>query len=99
MSICLTRRCLPAGGRQDTLPCRLRGQAMPIDLWRASGGKPMRDSWESTSAALVRRYQRLFAKAANFLSVHRFDGIDPKRDRFLTQVGAYADELHSQLLR
>ena len=31
--------------------------------------------------------------------MHRLDGGDPKQDRFLTQVGAYADELHSQLLR
>jgi DNA-binding CsgD family transcriptional regulator len=72
---------------------------MPVDLSRTSGGKPMPDSWESTSAALVRRYQRLFAKAANLLSVHRLGGVDPKRDRFLTEVGAYADELHGQLLR
>jgi LuxR family transcriptional regulator, regulator of acetate metabolism len=72
---------------------------MPVDLSGRSGGKPMRDSWESTSAALVRRYQRLFTKAANLLSVQRLDGVDPKRDRFLTHVGAYADELHSQLLR
>ena len=72
---------------------------MPVDLSRTSGGKPMPDSWESTSAALVRRYQRLFSKAANLLSVHRLDGVDPHRDRFLTQVGARADELHGQLLR
>jgi LuxR family transcriptional regulator, regulator of acetate metabolism len=72
---------------------------MPVDLSRISGGKPMRDSWESTSAALVRRYQRAFAKAANLLSVHRLDSVDPKRDRFLTKVGARADELHGQLLR
>jgi DNA-binding CsgD family transcriptional regulator len=72
---------------------------MPVDLSGTSGGKPMRDSWESASAALVRRYQRLFAKAANLLSVHRLGGVDPKRDRFLTEVGAYADELHGQLLR
>jgi LuxR family transcriptional regulator, regulator of acetate metabolism len=72
---------------------------MPVDLSRISGGKPMRDSWESASAALVRRYQRAFAKAANLLSVHRLDGVDPKRDRFLTKVGARADELHGQLLR
>ena len=69
---------------------------MPVDLSGTSGGKPTRDSWESTSAALVRRYQRLFTKAANLLSVHRLDGVDPKQDRFLTQVGAYADELHRQ---
>jgi LuxR family transcriptional regulator, regulator of acetate metabolism len=72
---------------------------MPVDLSRTSGGKPMRDSWESASAALVRRYQRAFTNAANLLSVHRLDGVDPHRDRFLTQVGARADELHVQLLR
>ncbi|MDT5172334.1 MAG: hypothetical protein QOD02_5715, partial [Mycobacterium sp.] len=72
---------------------------MPVDLSGTSGGKPMRDSWEATSAALVRHYQRLSTKAANLLSVHRLDGVDPKQDRFLTQVGAYVDELHSQLLR
>jgi LuxR family transcriptional regulator, regulator of acetate metabolism len=72
---------------------------MPVDLSRISGGKPMRDSWESASAALVRRYQRAFAKAANLLPVHRLDSVDPHRDRFLTQVGARADELHGQLLR
>jgi DNA-binding NarL/FixJ family response regulator len=72
---------------------------MPVDLSRISGGKPLRDSWGSTSAALVRRYQRVFATAANLLPVHRLDGVDSQRDRFLTQVGARADELHSQLLR
>src|SRR5271155_6280399 len=99
MSIGLPRRCLPARGRRNILPCTLRGEAMPVDLSGTSGGKPMRDSWEATSAALVRRYQRLFTKAANLLSAHRLDGVDPKQDRFLTQVGVYADELHSQLLR
>jgi DNA-binding NarL/FixJ family response regulator len=72
---------------------------MPVDLSRISGGKPLRDSWGSTSAALVRRYQRVFATAANLLPVHRLDGVDSQRDRFLTQVGARADELHGQLLR
>ena len=72
---------------------------MPVDLSRISGGKPLRDSWGSASAALVRRYQRVFATAAKLLPVHRLDGVDSQRDRFLTQVGARADELHSQLLR
>jgi DNA-binding CsgD family transcriptional regulator len=72
---------------------------MPVDLSKISGGKPTRESWESTSAALVRRYQRAFATAANLLPVHRLDGVDSRRDRFLTQVGSRADELHGQLLR
>ena len=37
---------------------------MPIDLSSTSGPKQPRDAWVSTSAALVRRYQRAFAKAA-----------------------------------
>jgi DNA-binding CsgD family transcriptional regulator len=69
---------------------------MPVDLSRTSGGKQMRDTWQSTSAALVRRYQRAFAKAANS---QRLDGVDSQRDRFLDDVGARADELHGQLLR
>jgi len=72
---------------------------MPIDLSGTSGGKRMRDTWESTSATLVRRYQRVFAKAADLLPVHRLDGVDSRRDRFLTEFGAHADELHGQLLR
>ena len=72
---------------------------MPIDLSRASAAKQMRDTWQSTSAALVRRYQRAFAKAADFQPLQRLDGVDSQRDRFLNDVGTRADELHSQLLR
>ena len=72
---------------------------MPIDLSRASAAKQMRDTWQSTSAALVRRYQRAFAKAADLQPVQRLDGVDSQRDRFLNDVGTRADELHSQLLR
>jgi LuxR family transcriptional regulator, regulator of acetate metabolism len=72
---------------------------MPVDLSRASRAKQMRDTWQSTSAALVRRYQRVFANAANVLAVQRLDRVDPERDRFLADVGTRADELHGQLLR
>src|SRR5271156_2462163 len=72
---------------------------MPIDLSGASGGKHQRDTWDSTSAALIRRYQRAFTEAANLLPVHRLDGIESRRDRFLTELGVRADELHGQLLR
>jgi LuxR family transcriptional regulator, regulator of acetate metabolism len=72
---------------------------MPVDLSRTSGGKQAQDSWQSTSAALVRRYQRAFAKAANVLPVHRFDRVETNRDRFLVELGTRADELHDQLLR
>jgi DNA-binding CsgD family transcriptional regulator len=72
---------------------------MPVDLSSTSGRMQMRDTWESTSAALVRRYRRAFAKAADMLPVHRLDGPDSQRDRFLTELGARADELHGQLLR
>jgi LuxR family transcriptional regulator, regulator of acetate metabolism len=72
---------------------------MPVDLSSTSGRKQMRDTWESASAALVRRYQRAFAKAADMLPVHRLGGVDSRRDRFLTELGARADELHGQLLR
>ena len=72
---------------------------MPIDISSTSGRKRMRDTWESTSAALVGRYQRAFAMAANMLPVHRLGGVDSQRDRFLTELGARADELHAQLLR
>jgi DNA-binding CsgD family transcriptional regulator len=72
---------------------------MPVDLSRISAGKPMRDTWQSTSATLVRRYRRAFAKAANLQPVHRLDGADLQKDRFLNDVGARADELHGQLLR
>jgi LuxR family transcriptional regulator, regulator of acetate metabolism len=71
---------------------------VPVDLSSTSGRKQMRDTWESTSAALVRRYQRAFAKAADMLPVQRLDGVDSQRDRFLTEPGARADELHGQLL-
>ena len=72
---------------------------MPVDLSSASGPKQPRDRWESTSAALVRRYQRTLAKAANLLPIQRLDGVDSQKDRFLTELGGRADELHGQLLR
>ncbi|HXL59092.1 MAG TPA: hypothetical protein VN959_00170, partial [Mycobacterium sp.] len=72
---------------------------MPVDLWSTSGRRQTRDTWESASAALVRRYQRAFAKAGNVQPVHGLDGVDPQRDRFLTELAARADELHGQLLR
>jgi DNA-binding CsgD family transcriptional regulator len=72
---------------------------MPVDLWSSSGRRQTRDTWESVSAALVRRYQRAFANAANLQAVQRLDGVDPQWDRFLNDVGTRADELHGQLLR
>jgi DNA-binding CsgD family transcriptional regulator len=72
---------------------------MPVDLWSTSGPKQPRDAWESTSAALVRRYHRAFAKAANMLPVQRVGDVDVRRDRFLAALGDHADELHAQLLR
>jgi LuxR family transcriptional regulator, regulator of acetate metabolism len=72
---------------------------MPVDLSSNSARKQTRATWESTSAALIRRYQQAFAKAADMLPVQRLDGDDPQRDRFLTDLGAGADELHGQLLR
>ena len=72
---------------------------MPVDLWSTSGRRQTRDTWESAAAALVRRYQRAFAKAGNVQPVHGLDGVDPQRDRFLTELAARADELHGQLLR
>jgi LuxR family transcriptional regulator, regulator of acetate metabolism len=72
---------------------------MPIDLSSTSGPKQPRDAWESTSAALIRRYQRAFAKAANMLPVQRLGDVDVRRDRFLAALGNRADELHAQLLR
>lgn len=72
---------------------------MPVDLSSASGPKQPRDRWEATSAALIRRYQRTFAKAANLLPIQRLDGVDSQKDRFLTELGDRADELHGQLLR
>ena len=72
---------------------------MPVDLSSTSGPKQPRDAWESISAALVRRYQRAFAKATNMLSVQRPGDVDVRRDRFLAALGDRADELHAQLLR
>ena len=73
---------------------------MPVDLSRSSGGKNTRDTWQSASGALVRRYQRAFEKATNLHPIHRLDSVvDRKRDRFLTELGARANELHDQLLR
>src|ERR1700746_400484 len=72
---------------------------MPVDLSSTSGPKQPRETWESTSAALVRRYQRTFAKAAKMLPTHGLDGIDSLKDRFLTDLGDRADELHGQMLR
>ncbi|MFZ0713157.1 LuxR C-terminal-related transcriptional regulator [Mycobacterium sp.] len=72
---------------------------MPVDLSSTSGPKQPRETWESTSAALVRRYQRTFAKAANMLPTPRLGGIDSRKDRFLTELGDRADELHGQMLR
>src|SRR5271156_6428558 len=72
---------------------------MPVDLSSTSGPKQPRETWESTSAALVRRYQRTFAKAVNMLPTQRLGGIDSQKDRFLTELGDRADELHGQMLR
>src|SRR6202045_3354099 len=72
---------------------------MPVDLWSTSGRRQTRDTWESASAALVRRYQRAFAKAGNVQPGLGLDGVDPQRDRFLTELAARADELHGRLLR
>jgi LuxR family transcriptional regulator, regulator of acetate metabolism len=72
---------------------------MPVDLSSASGPKQPRDRWEATSAALIRRYQRAFAKAAGLLPIQRLDGVDSQKDRFLTELANRADELHRQLLR
>ena len=72
---------------------------MPVDLSSTSGRKPTRETWESASAGLVRRYQRAFAKATAMLPVKRIGGVDSQRDRFLTELGARADEVHDQLLR
>ena len=72
---------------------------MPVDLSSTSGRKPTRETWESASAGLVRRYQRAFAKATDMLPVKRIGGVDSQRDRFLTELGARADEVHDQLLR
>lgn len=72
---------------------------MPVDLSSASGRKQPRETWESTSAALVRRYQRTFAKAAKLLPTHGLDGINSQKDRFLTDLGDRADELHGLMLR
>jgi LuxR family transcriptional regulator, regulator of acetate metabolism len=73
---------------------------MPVELLATSTapGKQTRDSWESASAALVRRYQRAFAKAGDLLPTHRLDDIDAERDRFLAELGDRADQLHRQLL-
>jgi LuxR family transcriptional regulator, regulator of acetate metabolism len=72
---------------------------MPVDLSSTSGPKQPRETWESTSAALIRRYQRTFAKAVNMLPTQRLGGIDSQKDRFLTELGDRADELHGQMLR
>src|ERR1700752_3976571 len=72
---------------------------MPVDLSSTSGPKKPRETWESTSAALVRRYQRTFAKAAKMLPTHGLDGTNSQKDRFLTDLGDRVDELHGQLLR
>jgi LuxR family transcriptional regulator, regulator of acetate metabolism len=72
---------------------------MPVDLSSTSGPKQPRETWESTSAALVRRYQRTFAKAAAVLPTQRVGATDSPTDRFLTDLGDRADELHGQMLR
>jgi DNA-binding NarL/FixJ family response regulator len=72
---------------------------MPIDFSRTSGGQQRRETWQFTSAALVRRYQRAFARAAKVLPIHRVDSVDRARDRFLPELAARADKLHRQLLR
>ena len=67
---------------------------MPVDLWSTSGPKQPRDAWESSSAALVRRYQRAFAKAANMLPVQRLGDVDTRRDRFLAELGDQIGRAH-----
>jgi LuxR family transcriptional regulator, regulator of acetate metabolism len=73
---------------------------MPVELLATSiaAGRPKRDAWGAASAAFVGRYQRAFARAGDLLSTRELDDIDAKRDRFLTEVGDRADQLHRQLL-
>ncbi|MBU3062435.1 LuxR C-terminal-related transcriptional regulator [Nocardia sp. NEAU-G5] len=72
---------------------------MPVEFSSASDRKQVRDTWQSTSAGLVRSYQRAFANAADMLPVRRLARVDVDKDRFLTELGARADELHDELLR
>ena len=72
---------------------------MPVDFTSASGRKPIRDPWQSTAVGLVRRYERVFAKAADMLPVPPLDGVDSRKDRFLTELSACADDLRGRLLR
>lgn len=72
---------------------------MPVDLSSTSDRRQTRDAWESASAALVGRYQRAFAKAADLQPVRRLGRVDIQRDRFLNDVSTHAEELHLKLLR
>jgi DNA-binding NarL/FixJ family response regulator len=72
---------------------------MPVDFSRTSGGQQRRETWQFTSAALVRRYQRAFARAAKVLPIYRLDSVNHQRDRFLPELAARADKLHHHLLR
>ena len=72
---------------------------MPVELSRISGGNQAQDAWQSTSAALVVRYQRAFAKAGDLQPIGRLNGVDVQKDRFLDEVSTRAEELHRRLLR
>jgi DNA-binding CsgD family transcriptional regulator len=72
---------------------------MPVDLSQTAGSQQRRETWQFTSAALVRRYQRAFARAAKVLPINRVDSVDRQRDRFLPELATRADILHRQLLR
>jgi len=72
---------------------------MPVDLSSTSDRRQTRDAWESASAALVGRYRRAFAKAADVQPVRRLGRVDVQRDRFLNDVSTHAEELQLQLLR
>jgi DNA-binding NarL/FixJ family response regulator len=72
---------------------------MPVDFSRTSGAQQRRETWQFTSAALVRRYQRAFTRAAKVLPIYRVDSVDRQRDRFLPEWAARADKLHRHLLR
>ncbi len=73
---------------------------MPVELpsTPTTAGKQTRDIWGSASSALVRRYRRVFATAGDLLPNDQPDDLDAKPDRFLTELGDRADQLHRRLL-
>jgi LuxR family transcriptional regulator, regulator of acetate metabolism len=71
---------------------------MPIDLSSPSESEKTLDSWASTAEELLGRYRRIFAKAAAVSSAKCPKVAVRGDDRFLSDLGDDADNVHGKIV-